>query len=157
MGPAAPPRLTSASDCRKMIAPVPRAGAIVRKACSSCKIDLDPQYLFCPECGSTLDNVPDPAPGADSAPLDVAPSTLDASGAPSSMRPRPGPASSVQARSGGGRFRIVRLARGGGSATPFDIPDAGLALGHDSASTMSMLGLIAPGLVRKTVPIVADK
>ena len=28
---------------------------------------------------------------------------------------------------------------------------------HDSASTMSMLGLIAPGLVRKTVPIVADK
>ncbi len=104
----------------------------MRKACSSCKIDLDPQYLFCPECGSTLDNVPDPAPGADSAPLDVAPSTLDASGAPSSMRPRPGPASSVQARSGGGRFRIVRLARGGGSATPFDIPDAGLALGHDA-------------------------
>jgi hypothetical protein len=28
---------------------------------------------------------------------------------------------------------------------------------HDSPSTMSMLGLIAPGLVRKTVPIVADK
>jgi hypothetical protein len=28
---------------------------------------------------------------------------------------------------------------------------------HDSPSTMSMLGLIAPGLVRKTVPIIADK
>ena len=104
----------------------------MRKACPSCKIDLDPQYLFCPECGSTLNLVPDAVPNLESSAPDAAPSTLDASGAPSSSpRPRPAPASSQQPRTGGRRFRIVRLARGGGSATPFDIPDAGLPLGHD--------------------------
>jgi len=92
---------------------------------------LDPQYLFCPECGATLELVPEAAPDRPVSTMEPAPATLDAAHVPSSMQPRPAPASSQQARPATRRFRIVRLARGGGTATPFEVPEAGLALGHD--------------------------
>lgn len=107
----------------------------MRKACPSCKIDLDPQYLFCPECGSTLDIVPDAEAPAVVAPQEAAPTTLEAAPRPapaSAQQPRP--ASAHQPRPAARRFRLVRLARGGGNATPFDIPEGGLQLGHDEGA-----------------------
>ncbi len=103
----------------------------MKKHCPGCKIDLDPQYMFCPECGSTLTDSPaaeiKPAPPA----VEAAPTTLESS-------PRPAPISSQGARqpsaqkpsAGTSRFRIVRLARGGGNATPFDVPAGGMELGQ---------------------------
>jgi pSer/pThr/pTyr-binding forkhead associated (FHA) protein len=110
----------------------------VRKSCPSCKIELDPQYLFCPECGSTLDTVDEARPASPPSSFELAPPTAEA--APGSqMSPRPGSPPS-QTRMGqpsvapaGRRFRIVRLARGGGAAVPHDIPESGLTLGRDRA------------------------
>jgi pSer/pThr/pTyr-binding forkhead associated (FHA) protein len=104
----------------------------VKKSCPSCKIDLDPQYLFCPECGSTLTIVPDGDPKVDLVSIEAPPSTLDAALRPASASAqRPRPASSQRPRPGTSRFRIVRLARGGGSATPFDVPEGGIELGQN--------------------------
>lgn len=109
----------------------------VQKYCASCRKVLDPQYLFCPECGSTLQAAPGPeqAPAPEPRAGDPGPTTLEASEA----RPAPQPISSVRTRPGApvppavGGFRIVRLPRGGGAPIPRDIPLQGLVVGRSGA------------------------
>jgi len=119
--------------------PVTSSGVDVsaQKYCASCKRLLDSQYLFCPECGSTLQAAPEqaPAPQPPSPARDPGPTTLDAA----EHRPSPGPSSSVQTRPGApvpspmAGFRVVRLPRGGGAPVPRDVPPQGLVVGRSGA------------------------
>lgn len=103
-----------------------------QKYCASCKKVLDPQYLFCPECGSTLQAAPEPPETPQAHAPEPGPTTLEAA----EKRPSPQPVSSVQTRPGApvppalGGFRVVRLPRGGGAPIPRDVPPQGLVVGR---------------------------
>ncbi|NOZ00915.1 MAG: FHA domain-containing protein [Deltaproteobacteria bacterium] len=147
------------------------------RVCPQCHTELDPEYAFCPECGSRLEEpevsagdatdsdieaelvsvlqqeleatsekeaIPDGSEsGQESEPataekaVGMAPKTpvSDPSEA-ATVRERntPEPAVKVVSRkapsSHAGRFRIVRLARGGGQKAEYNIPDRGLVIGR---------------------------
>lgn len=91
------------------------------RECPNCKVKLDPNYAFCPECGAPVPSAPPPEPPK------PAPEP-----APEPPRKAAPPAAERKA-AGGARFRLVRLARGGGQAAEHDLPDAGLVVGRTEA------------------------
>ncbi len=121
---------------------------MANKTCPKCRIELAPEYAFCPECGTRL-----PTPeSTDTArpPAGEAPSQQEVPVSEPASRakvPEPAPAPSpraaestpkaarAEARPLGRpkRFRIVRMARGGGQRAEYDVPDRGLVVGRVKA------------------------
>lgn len=121
---------------------------MANKTCPKCKTELAPEYTFCPECGTrlvasesiesarppteeapSLPEAADPAPAAEATVREPTPS-------PAARAAEPAPkAARVEAKSSGRpkRFRIVRMARGGGQRAEYDVPDRGLVVGRIKA------------------------
>lgn len=164
-----------------------------KRACPNCNIKLDPEYAFCPECGSRLggsdttdqssddleetvqesesqseleaelvadlqkelksseetspeaEPEPDPEPEFEEPAVDAT-SEADVVPEPETVEraaPQPEPVEEVPepevkvvpsgktpAPATGRRYRIVRLARGGGQRSEYDVPSRGLVIGR---------------------------
>jgi pSer/pThr/pTyr-binding forkhead associated (FHA) protein len=130
------------------------------RECPNCKAKLDPAYLFCPECGGPVpapEPEPAPAPRRAEAPAPRAaphvasepawaekppakaapapapepePATLEAARRTPTRKapPETAPAKAGSTRS---RFKIVRLARGGGQSVEYAIPEDGIEIGRN--------------------------
>ncbi len=121
---------------------------MANKTCPRCKTELAPEYAFCPECGTRLvapesgdsaDPLSSEAPSqpAASAPKPAAEATVrEPAPAPAARAAEGAPkAARAEAKSSGRprRFRIVRMARGGGQRAEYDVPDRGLVVGRIKA------------------------
>ncbi|MBL6974335.1 MAG: FHA domain-containing protein [Deltaproteobacteria bacterium] len=112
-----------------------------KRTCPNCKLELDPDYAFCPECGSCLDgsdahsqseeNIAETETETDVAPE---PETVEKAPEPPAPAAEPPPpvraAPSRKAASTDPPYRIVRLARGGGQRSEYDLPNRGLVIGR---------------------------
>lgn len=103
------------------------------KQCPNCKAKLDPEFLFCPECGASVPAAPpqpevvppEPAWAKEAVPD---PTTLEAvrKSQPRKEEPLVGtPVAQSQSR-----FKLTRLARGGGQALEYAIPERGIVIGR---------------------------
>lgn len=88
--------------------------------CPECRIPLNPEFAFCPECGRAVTTVPEETAGAVEEPSAPSP-------APLIERPR-----AAGTTSGSPSFRAIRLSRGGTGTTPYEIPDTGLVVGREA-------------------------
>ena len=96
--------------------------------CPRCKARLDPSYAFCPECGSPV------APARTAAPQAPAPGLLDDQGTlEAARRPDLSAARPESRPKTGARFRVIRLARGGGHSAEYDLLESGLTVGRGGA------------------------
>lgn len=118
---------------------------MANKTCPKCMTGLAPEYTFCPECGTrlvgpeSLESAHPPSPETPSRPEAAEPAAEAKAPGPTPTPERarePAPkAARGEARPSGRpkRFRIVRLARGGGQRAEYDVPDRGLVVGRIKA------------------------
>lgn len=116
---------------------------MANKTCPKCKTELAPEYAFCPECGTRLvapESI-ESAPPAQEAPSPPEVAEPEPASEPKVRAPAPVPpaakpapkADRAEAKGRPKRFRIVRLARGGGQRAEYDVPDRGLVVGRIKA------------------------
>jgi pSer/pThr/pTyr-binding forkhead associated (FHA) protein len=127
--------------------------------CPSCNTSLDPEYVFCPECGTPVPSEteaaaapepeasnysepesqgfqepePAPEPTSDPEPAQDEPSGPEPEPETAEAAPEYLPMPIQETARATARFRLVRLARGGGSPTTHVLPASGLVVGRDSA------------------------
>jgi len=98
---------------------------MARKKCPQCHLELDPEYVFCPECGTRL-----PAVSAVEQPAEPPVASAPPPAAPEAPHPEPPRETPPKTLSGSARFRIIRMARGGGQRSEYEVPDRGLVFGR---------------------------
>lgn len=108
---------------------------MTNRICPKCKTDLAPEYAFCPECGTRLPEFEAAQPPAPHPPPQSAPPSPSKVGVRDDVVPsQPAPTPRVEVKPSGRRkFRIVRMARGGGQSAEYDVPDRGLVVGRIKA------------------------
>lgn len=94
------------------------------KICPKCKTEFQAEYQFCTECGARLvERESEPEARPQERPSEQAPSAEKTIG--------PSPREKTPAKAL--RFRLIRLARGGGQRVEYDIPERGVVIGRYKA------------------------